>query len=180
VAIITGMLGLTYFAVPLYRIFCAATGYGGTVSEGNTVESKLRKRIEDPDVATEECDPSRLHAVPPRASRSTCRAALIRWYQCRRSTGHNATCYPPVLQQCSRCRAAAKRQVTVTFASEVQPGLKWSFKPCQKSVKVRPGQSTLAFYTAENLSDEHLTGVSTYNVAPPQVRTPLSLRGLHC
>lgn len=67
------------------------------------------------------------------------------------------------------CRAAAKRQVTVAFAAEVQPGLKWSFKPCQKSIKIRPGQSTLVFYTAENLSDDHITAVSTYNVAPPQV-----------
>lgn len=60
--------------------------------------------------------------------------------------------------------------VTVNFVSEVQPGLKWSFTPCQKSIKVRPGQSTLVFYTAENTSDDHLTAVSTYNVAPPQVR----------
>jgi hypothetical protein len=55
VAIITGMVGFTYFSVPLYRIFCAATGYGGTVSQGDTVEAKMKKRIEDPDVAIEEC-----------------------------------------------------------------------------------------------------------------------------
>ena len=60
--------------------------------------------------------------------------------------------------------------VTVNFVSEVQPGLKWTFTPCQKAIKVRPGQSTLVFYTAENTSDDHLTAVSTYNVAPPQVR----------
>lgn len=32
-----GMLGLSFAAVPLYNIFCAVTGYGGTtqVSEGN-------------------------------------------------------------------------------------------------------------------------------------------------
>jgi len=35
-------------------------------------------------------------------------------------------------------------------------------------LQVRPGQSTLAFYTAENISDKVITGVSTYNVAPPQ------------
>ena len=33
---------------------------------------------------------------------------------------------------------------------------------------MRPGQSTLAFYTAENVSDKVITGVSTYNVAPMQ------------
>lgn len=34
--------------------------------------------------------------------------------------------------------------------------------------QVRPGQSTLVFYTAHNLSDRAVTGVSTYNVAPQQ------------
>jgi cytochrome c oxidase assembly protein Cox11 len=34
--------------------------------------------------------------------------------------------------------------------------------------QVKPGQSTLAFYTAENLSDKSITGVSTYNVTPQQ------------
>lgn len=30
-AVVFGMVGLTYAAVPLYRTFCQATGYGGTV-----------------------------------------------------------------------------------------------------------------------------------------------------
>ena len=34
--------------------------------------------------------------------------------------------------------------------------------------QLRPGQSTLAFYTAENTSDRVVTGVSTYNVTPQQ------------
>jgi cytochrome c oxidase assembly protein subunit 11 len=53
-----GMLGLSYFAVPLYRLFCSATGYGGTVSEGRTVEQKIRQRLERPDISAEECAPS--------------------------------------------------------------------------------------------------------------------------
>ena len=32
-----------------------------------------------------------------------------------------------------------------------------------------PGQSTLAFYTAENISSTPITGVSTYNVTPMKV-----------
>lgn len=36
------------------------------------------------------------------------------------------------------------------------------------AVQVHPGQSALAFYTATNLSDKAITGVSTYNVAPMQ------------
>lgn len=30
VAVIAGMVGVSFAAVPLYRLFCAATGYGGT------------------------------------------------------------------------------------------------------------------------------------------------------
>ena len=36
-------------------------------------------------------------------------------------------------------------------------------------MRLRPGQSTLAFYTAHNTSAHSITGVSTYNVAPQQV-----------
>lgn len=34
----------------------------------------------------------------------------------------------------------------------------WRFKPTQRSVKLHPGQSTLAFYTAHNKSDKAITG----------------------
>ena len=44
----------------------------------------------------------------------------------------------------------------------------WRFVPTQRSVRLHPGQSTLAFYTAENRCDRAVTGVSTYNVAPQQ------------
>ena len=33
-AVIVGMVGLSFAAVPLYRMFCAATGYGGTPQIG--------------------------------------------------------------------------------------------------------------------------------------------------
>jgi cytochrome c oxidase assembly protein subunit 11 len=34
VAVVGGMLGLSFAAVPLYRVFCAVTGYGGTPQIG--------------------------------------------------------------------------------------------------------------------------------------------------
>ena len=37
----------------LCRMFCQATGFGGTVQEGRTVEDKLRARDENPDEAVE-------------------------------------------------------------------------------------------------------------------------------
>ena len=33
-AVIAGMVGMSFAAIPLYRLFCAATGYGGTPSVG--------------------------------------------------------------------------------------------------------------------------------------------------
>lgn len=36
---------------------------------------------------------------------------------------------------------------------------------------MKPGESALAFYTAENKSSTPITGVSTYNVTPMKVLT---------
>ena len=33
-AVVIGMVGLSFAAIPLYRMFCAATGYGGTPKIG--------------------------------------------------------------------------------------------------------------------------------------------------
>ena len=44
VAIVGGMLGLTAAAVPLYRMFCAATGYGGTPQIGPAQSASVSDR----------------------------------------------------------------------------------------------------------------------------------------
>lgn len=64
--------------------------------------------------------------------------------------------------------AAAARDLTVFFNADVSDSLPWKFTPTQRSVNIKPGESTLAFYTAKNLSDKAITGVSTYNVTPQQ------------
>jgi cytochrome c oxidase assembly protein subunit 11 len=94
------MGGGAYAAVPLYRLFCQVTGFGGTT----------------------------MVAAKP-------------------ST------------------AVADRVVSVRFDANTR-GLKWSFAPVQRTVDVKLGENTLAFYRATNTSDRPLTGTATFNVTP--------------
>uniref|UniRef100_A0A1J3J1C8 Cytochrome c oxidase assembly protein COX11, mitochondrial n=1 Tax=Noccaea caerulescens TaxID=107243 RepID=A0A1J3J1C8_NOCCA len=109
-AVVFGMVGLTYAAVPLYRTFCQATGYGGTVQRKETVEEKIARHTESGTVT--------------------------------------------------------EREIVVQFNADVADGMQWKFTPTQREVRVKPGESALAFYTAENKSSAPITGVSTYNVTP--------------
>ena len=61
------------------------------------------------------------------------------------------------------------REVTVSFNTEVAPGLPWRFRPVQSSVRVRLGQDTLVFFEAENLSDQPIVGHATFNVTPGRI-----------
>ncbi|KAK1439295.1 hypothetical protein QVD17_05111 [Tagetes erecta] len=108
--LVFAMVGCTYAAVPLYRRFCQATGYGGTVQRRETVEEKILRHAQDGTVT--------------------------------------------------------KREIVVQFNADVSDGMPWKFIPTQREVRVKPGESALAFYTAENLSSTPITGMSTYNVTP--------------
>jgi cytochrome c oxidase assembly protein subunit 11 len=44
VSIVVGMLGLTAAAVPLYRLFCQVTGYGGTTQRAETAPTEGLER----------------------------------------------------------------------------------------------------------------------------------------
>lgn len=110
VALVFAMVGCSYAAVPLYRRFCQATGYGGTVQRRESVEEKIARHAKDGTVTT--------------------------------------------------------RDIVVQFNADVADGMPWKFIPTQREVRVKPGESALAFYTAENRSSTPITGVSTYNVTP--------------
>ena len=98
---VAGMVGLSFAAVPLYKLFCQATGYGGTPQVAEAA----------PDVVIE-------------------------------------------------------RTITVRFNADVDRELSWRFKPLQRSIEVRPGESHLAFYEAANESDRPILGQAAYNVTP--------------
>ncbi|KAL7608916.1 hypothetical protein Lser_V15G12093 [Lactuca serriola] len=108
--LVFAMVGCTYAAVPLYRRFCQATGYGGTVQRRETVEEKIARHSQDGTVTN--------------------------------------------------------REIVVHFNADVSDGMPWKFIPTQREVRVKPGESALAFYTAENRSSTPITGMSTYNVTP--------------
>ncbi|KAL1809393.1 cytochrome c oxidase assembly protein COX11, mitochondrial [Daucus carota subsp. sativus] len=108
--LVFAMVGCSYAAVPLYRRFCQATGYGGTVQRRESVEEKIARHAQDGTVTN--------------------------------------------------------REIVVQFNADVADGMPWKFVPTQREVRVKPGESALAFYTAENRSSKPITGMSTYNVTP--------------
>ncbi|KAI4775454.1 hypothetical protein E4T52_09601 [Aureobasidium sp. EXF-3400] len=62
------------------------------------------------------------------------------------------------------------RRLRITFAGSTSDVLPWKFTPQQREVRVLPGETALAFYTATNLSkEEDIIGVATYSVTPGQV-----------
>ncbi|HUC50301.1 MAG TPA: cytochrome c oxidase assembly protein [Xanthobacteraceae bacterium] len=102
-AAIAVMLGLVAYSPTLYRLFCGATGLGGTTQ---------------------------------------------RVY--------------------SDTAAISTRMITVQFDSNVDPGLPWRFEPEQRAVTVHLGEQKLAYFSAENTSDEPIVGHATFNVTPLQ------------
>jgi cytochrome c oxidase assembly protein subunit 11 len=60
-------------------------------------------------------------------------------------------------------------RIRVQFNAQVSDLLPWRFIPQQREVRVLPGETALAFYTATNKSDADIIGVATYSVTPAQI-----------
>nr|WP_143529921.1 cytochrome c oxidase assembly protein [Salibaculum halophilum] len=58
------------------------------------------------------------------------------------------------------------KTVTVRFEASVERDMPWRFKPAQREMEVRIGETALAFYEATNTSDAPIAGSASYNVAP--------------
>lgn len=130
VAIFT--IGMSYAAVPLYKLFCQVTGYGGTVQEVKQGKMKRLTRHDDEDDDDD---------------------------------GQG--------QEGDKAGNAKKGEgdgddglITITFTADTSLGMPWEFWPVQEDVRVKVGETALAFYTAQNMSDKAVTGVATYNVIP--------------
>lgn len=96
-----GMVGLAYASVPLYSLFCAVTGFGGT---------------------TQRAEAAAAHVVD--------------------------------------------RKVTIRFNADTNAALPWSFRPEQKDMVLKLGETGLAAYRAENRGANPTVGTAVYNVTP--------------
>ncbi|XP_046709988.1 cytochrome c oxidase assembly protein COX11, mitochondrial [Silurus meridionalis] len=101
-----GMIGMSYAAVPLYRLYCQASGLGGTATAGHDTDVvETMKPVKD-------------------------------------------------------------RILKVTFNADTHASLQWNFRPQQSEIYIVPGETALAFYTAQNPTDKPVIGIATYNVVP--------------
>jgi cytochrome c oxidase assembly protein subunit 11 len=101
VAVVLGMVGLSFAAVPLYSLFCRATGFGGTT-----------QRVAD-------------------AAAST-----------------------------------VARSIEIRFNTDVNRELPWDFRPNQRSVTLKIGETGMATFHAVNRGDQPIVGTAVYNVTP--------------
>ena len=58
------------------------------------------------------------------------------------------------------------REMTIRFDASTDPSLAWTFKPVEREMTVKIGQTALAYYEATNVSDRPVAGQATYNVVP--------------
>lgn len=100
-AIVVGMTGLAFASVPLYRLFCEATGFAGTPRRA----AEASKRVLD-------------------------------------------------------------RSVTVRFNTDTDAALPWEFRPESKAMRLKVGETGLAYFMAKNLTAKPVTGHAVYNIVP--------------
>ncbi|MGK7651796.1 cytochrome c oxidase assembly protein [Roseovarius sp. B08] len=58
------------------------------------------------------------------------------------------------------------RTIKVRFDASNERGFPWEFKPVQREMEIRIGETGLAFYEAYNPTDKPVAGSASYNVTP--------------
>ncbi|KIC16020.1 cytochrome c oxidase assembly protein [Leisingera sp. ANG-DT] len=58
--------------------------------------------------------------------------------------------------------------IKVRFDGSKERGMPWEFKPVQREMEIKLGETGLAFYEAYNPTDRPVAGQASYNVAPYQ------------
>jgi cytochrome c oxidase assembly protein subunit 11 len=146
-AVVMGAVGATYASVPLYKMFCQATGFGGT-----TQRVIFQGQDGEPN-AFEKAFRSLMQTVAPKSS-----AKVHTW------TDEEAA------QRLASLRPVENANlITVRFDTTINDTMPWSFVPVALDVKVVPGETALSFFRVTNHSNKAITGVATYNVHPPKM-----------
>ena len=78
-------------------------------------------------------------------------------------TGYGGT--PKIVNVKDKINVSEKK-IKIEFNSDVNKKLNWSFKPEQRSIESKIGDSILAFYKAKNNGNKSITGIATYNILP--------------
>lgn len=151
-AVVVGALGATYAAVPLYKVFCQTTGFGGTTQRVRIVDETGKQTQGPVEGIVEQMLQSVAGQLPGRS------AKVHTW------TDDEAAAKLASLKPVENAHL-----MTVRFDSTVDDVIPWSFQPVQLDVKVVPGETALSFFRVTNHSDKAITGVATYNVYPPKV-----------
>ena len=58
------------------------------------------------------------------------------------------------------------RDITVRFDASLQRGMPWQFRPVERTMQLRIGETGLAFYEAHNPTNRPVAGSASYNIAP--------------
>ncbi|MFQ5437607.1 MAG: cytochrome c oxidase assembly protein [Paracoccaceae bacterium] len=56
--------------------------------------------------------------------------------------------------------------IRIRFDASLERGMPWKFKPAQREMELRIGETGLAFFEAYNPTDRVIAGRAAYNVAP--------------
>ena len=56
--------------------------------------------------------------------------------------------------------------ITVKFDASLERDMPWEFRPVEREMEIRIGETGLAFYEAYNPTDRAIAGSASYNVAP--------------
>jgi len=155
-AVVMGAIGATYASVPLYKMFCQATGFGGT-TQRVTLEQWAEQQSQREVTGVSRIFQNFLKEMLPAAEPFR-----------KRGNAHTWTDEEAAAKLASLKPVENGRLITVRFDSTVGDILPWDFVPTQLDVKVVPGETALTFFTVTNNSTKPITGVATYNVYPPK------------
>lgn len=59
-----------------------------------------------------------------------------------------------------------EQTVKIRFDASLENGMPWQFKPVEREMELRIGETGLAFYEAYNPTDRAVAGSASYNVTP--------------